>query len=95
MVVKTFTREIPLTKVEAAKRRSKTLTYKVTFHYTSITSSNHAVNAATGNPYPFNVGSKDMFRCYMPMTTLHPTLTRTYKQSKKNSKIIKNDTYAN
>ena len=70
---------IPMSKVEAAKFRSKKRERTITFQYTSVTSSRPVVNAMTGSPYPFNMGSKDMFRCYMITTALHPPKTRPRK----------------
>ena len=80
-MVNTHTVTIPMTKLEAAKSKSKSKERKITFHYTPITSSDPAVNAATGAPYPFNMGTRDMFRCYMVTTTIHPVLTRPRKRA--------------
>ena len=70
---------ILMTKAEAAKSKSKTKERTLTFHHTSVTSSRPVVNAMSGYPYPFNMGSKDMFRCYMTTTTIHPPKTRPRK----------------
>jgi hypothetical protein len=76
IMVTTRTITIPMTKLEAAKTKSKSKEKNIELHYTSITSSQPVVNAVTGSPYPFNMGTRDMFRCYMVTTTLHHPRTR-------------------
>jgi hypothetical protein len=71
-MVQTHSVIVHQTKAEASRRRSGALERKITFHYNSITSPLQAVNAQTGEPYPFNAGSKDMFRCYVSTMTIHP-----------------------
>ena len=83
---------IPMTKLEAAKSKSKSKDKKIELHYTSITSSEPVVNAVTGSPYPFNMGTRDMFRCYMVTTTLHPPRVRQrIIKPTKNRKPIKDE----
>jgi len=78
-MVKTHAVTFLLTKAEAIRMRTKSPMRKITFHYNSITSTLPAVNAQTGDPYPFNVGSKDVFRCYVSTMTIHPPKIRPRK----------------
>jgi hypothetical protein len=71
---------IPMTKIEVAKSKSKSKERTLTFHHTSVTSAGKVVNAMTGYSYPFHMGSREMFRCYMITTTIQPPKTRPRKR---------------